>query len=474
MVTTRPSAGADERRSLPPGSPLPALLQAAELKARPFQTLDRLRGRYGDAFTVRSPGMPPLVFLSDPVAVQEVFAAPADVLRPGEGGSTIMPIVGARSFMLADGDEHLRGRTLLRSTFARATAERVADVVRGLVEREVASWPRDEPVALAPLLRALALRVVLRTIFGAGDPRVERLHAKVLALLSMTAGVVLAVPQARRVPPGRGTWQRFLRDRSETDALIHELIGAGPADGDADPPAAPAGTLGLLLAARDDDGAPLAADYVRDTVMSVILAGHETTTAELAWAFDLLGRHPAARDALVDDLDAYLEATIREVLRHRPVFVFAIPRAVKQPLAIGRRVYEPPAHLLPCLYLLQHDPRVHPEPHRFRPERFLPGAPEHAVAATAWGGGRKRCPGRHLAQVELRAALRTVLTQLTVRPLGGGAERASWRSVVVTPDPRARVVLTARPARRRPATPVAVAVAAVVVPPGGIEPPLPA
>jgi cytochrome P450 len=438
----RSNSGRGGRQRLPAGSPLPSVLQMAELKAWPFGTLERLQRRYGDVFTVRSPGMPPLVFLADHAAVREVFAAPEDVLWPGEGGAAIMPIVGERSFMLADGDEHRRGRSLLRSEFARATAERNEDVVRAIVERHVATWPRGTQIALQPLLRDLALRVVLHTIFGSGDDGVEVLHGKLLAMLSMTTGIVLAVPPARRMPPGRGTWKRFLQDRRDTDQLLYELIDArrmGRSEAN--------GTIKVLLEARHED-APLPAPYLRDTVMSVILAGHETTTAELAWAFELLGQHREVLEKLVHDLDrgsdAYLDATIREVLRHRPVFVFAIPRAVKQPIEVGGRTYEASAHLLPCIYLLQHDPRVHPQPYLFRPERFLAGTPESEVRPMAWGGGRKRCPGRHLAGLEMRIVLRAVLSQLTLRPMGRRVARATWRSVVVTPHPGSRVILEPR------------------------------
>jgi cytochrome P450 len=435
------------RGGLPSGSPLPALGQMIALNARPFATLDAWRRRHGPCFTVRSPGMPPLVFIADPDEAQAVFRAPADVLHPGEGGAAIMPIVGERSFMLADGAAHLTGRVLLRRAFAASTAQRHAGVLAATAERELASWPRDRPVAVHPRLRAFALRTIVHTIFGDRDPRLGRLVQGLLTMLEMTSSIVLPVPPARRIPPFRGVWRRFLADRREVDQLLFELIEARRrAPGRSDD------TLELLTAARTEDGLPLPDRYVRDTIMSVVLAGHETTSSALAWAFLLLAHHPAAQRLAAEEVagggePAYLRATIQEVLRHRPVFVFAIPRAVKQPIQIGPRIYDAPAHLLPCIYLIQHDPRAYARPSAFRPERFLDAQPDPATWLP-WGGGRKRCPGRHLALLELESVLGAALAQGWLDPAAPRLEEGRFRSVIVTPRWGGRVVLRARAGAR--------------------------
>jgi len=187
---------------------------------------------------------------------------------------------------------------------------------------------------------------------------------------------------------------------------------------------------------------------LRDNLMSLILAGHETTASQLAWAFQLLAHNPPAQTRLIEEIDEntgdeYLTATIQEVLRHRPVFLFAIPRAVKQPIEIGAWTYRPPAHLLACIYLLHHDPDIYPEPERFRPERFLEGQPSPYMWLP-WGAGRKRCPGSHLAMLEMKTVLRTVLESTTVSPASRHMERPRWRSVIVTPHAGSRVVLRRR------------------------------
>jgi len=190
--------------------------------------------------------------------------------------------------------------------------------------------------------------------------------------------------------------------------------------------------------------------------MSIVLAGHETTASQLAWAFQLLAHNPSVLARLTEEIDGgtgdeYLSATVQEVLRHRPVFLFAIPRAVNRPIKIGGFSYRPPVHLLACIYLVHHDPALYRQPEEFRPERFLE-APPPAHAFLPWGGGRKRCPGLHLATLEIKTVLRTVLASMTVRPAGKRIEHPRWRSVIVTPHAGCRVVLGTRPSHKSVAT----------------------
>ena len=286
------------------------------------------------------------------------------------------------------------------------------------------------------------------------------LHERLLAMLSITASPLLALPMLRR-GPGSVAWERFLRRRAEADELIHAFVaerahtvkGAG---GGLD---APQDILARLMGARNADGTPMSHGQLRDNVMSVILAGHETTASELAWAFQLLAHHPGVRDRLLAEIDAdagedYLTATIQETLRHRPVFLFTIPRAVTCPIEIGGTVYRPPAQLLGCIYLMHHDRGRYRRPEEFRPERFLecplpsdPSVPLERAQAPGWlpwGGGRKRCPGLHMATLEMKTVLRTALSSVSVHAAAKRIERPLWRSVVVTPHAGSRVILRNR------------------------------
>jgi cytochrome P450 len=446
VTDARGPTRAAARGQLPPGLPLPAAAQTYVIWKSPFTCLERCRRRYGSRFTIKMTSHPPLVFLSDLDDIKAMLTAPADVLHPGEGADTIEPLVGEESFMLRDEEEHLDGRKVILPPFHAKVVQEHAELVADVAQREVAAWPRDIPFALHPHLRALTLEVVLRTIFGASgrptDSRVYALRERLLVMLSVTASAVFPEPLLRH-GPGRRIWTRFLRARAEVDELIYDIIedrersGGGSSD-----------LLSKLLQARNEDGSRRSPRQVRDNLMSVVLAGHETTAAELAWAFQLLAHNPTALDKLIEEIDGdageeYLTATVQEVLRHRPVFLFSIPRAVKQPIEVGGWIYRPPAQLLGCIYLVHHDPALYREPHEFRPERFV-GAPPAGPAWLPWGGGRKRCPGLHLATLEMKTVLRTVLATMTVRPAAGRIEHPRWRSVIVTPHAGSRVVLHPR------------------------------
>ncbi len=437
---------------LPAGARYPRAIQTFVFWRSPLSYYRHCRYSHGTRFTLRAIGHPPMVFFADPEQVRTMLSASPEVLHAGEGAHTIAPIVGTSSFMLLDEDEHLFGRRAvlpaLQKSAIHADAERVVAVAR----RVTGSWPRDAPIALHPRLRALTLEVLLQGIFAGGDHRTNTtlslLMDRVLAMLTITGSVLLPLPILRR-GPGQIVWGSFARRRSEVDALIHELIdermGADGEQRDA---------LAILLSARRKDGEPMTRAQLRDNVMSLILAGHETTASQLAWAFQLLAHNPRVQRHLIEEIDrgagdAYMTATIQEVLRHRPVFLFTIPRAVRQPIEIGGWTYRPPAHLLGCIYLLHHDPGVYPEPEEFRPERFLEGQPG-PYTYLPWGGGRRRCPGSHLALLEMKTVLRAVLETMTVGPASRRMERPKWRSVIVTPHAGSRVVL--RPRERRAST----------------------
>jgi cytochrome P450 family 135 len=202
--------------------------------------------------------------------------------------------------------------------------------------------------------------------------------------------------------------------------------------------------LEMLLDVRRADGSPMSDKELRDNLVSVITAGHETTASSLAWAFQLMAHNQTTQDRLIaevdrGDSDEYLTATVSEVLRHRPVFLFTVPRAIAQPIEINGWTYHPPAHLLGCTYLMHHDPALFEHPHEFCSERFLKPPPTRTWLP--WGGGQKTCPGRHLALLEMHTVLRATLSKRRILPAGRTIEHARWRSVIVTPHAGSRVVL---------------------------------
>jgi cytochrome P450 len=449
---------------LPPGPALPAAAQTFLFWRWPFTYLEYCRDRYGSHFTLSVTSRPPLIFLSDPTDINAVITAPAHLLHPGCGADTIEPLVGARSFMLEEEDQHLSGRRAILPAFHHKVIQEHAEFVSGVVWRALASWPRNANFALHPSLRALTLEVILGTVFGASnvtsDERLHMLRDHLLMMLEVTASPVFPEPLLRH-GPGRSIWQRFLHRRAQADQIIFALIDERTRTAPANDLLSANDALGRLLRARNPDGSPISRRQIRDNLMSIILAGHETTASELAWAFQLLAHNPIALSKLVaeidhDSTDEYLTATVHEVLRHRPVFLFTIPRSVAQPIEVAGWTHSPPVRLLGCIYLLHHDPSLYAHPHRFCPERFLGISDEPAGTQVArsspdpytwlpWGGGRRRCPGLHVATLELKTVLRTVLSQLTLHPAAKHIEHPRWRSVIVTPHAGSRVLLRARP-----------------------------
>jgi cytochrome P450 len=447
--TERPgrTAGTND---LPQGSRLPSAIQTYLTWKVPFTYVERCKARYGNRFICKMTNFPTFVFLCDHAAIKAMLTAPADILHPGEGGAKIASIVGEDSFMLLDGQEHLYGRKATLPALRPSAIHKDADWVLDTVRRQTASWPRDITFPLLSYLRGLTLDIILRRVFtdstSSPDCRLHALREVSLAMLAVTGSIVYPLPILRH-GPGRAVWRRFLRQRSAADVLIYALIDQRIATRASDHD----DVLAMLLATRDTEGCRMSRQQLRDNLMTILVSGHETTASQLAWAFQLLAHNPVAQRRLINEIDkgtddTYLTATIQEVLRHRAVFPFTVPRAVKRPIQIGDWTYEPPMHLLGCIYLLHHDPDTYPDPDEFRPERFLEGQPS-PYTYLPWGGGRRRCPGSHLALLEMKAVLRTVLETMTIDPASRRMERPRWRSVIVTPHAGSRVVL--RPRERR-------------------------
>jgi cytochrome P450 len=447
-------------QQLPPGPRQHPAIQTAAWWNRPIALMERCRKRYGTPFTLRLMIAPPIVMVTDPETVKEIFTAAPDVLHPGEGTKALEPVIGRNSVILLDEQAHLAQRKLMLPAFHGERMERLTDVVAEVTEREVASWPRDEQIALHPRLQALTLEVILRAVFGLDEgPRLDALRTALNGILDLGSKPLGLLPFLQRDLGPLTQYARFARLRDDADRLIYELIderraeadaadGAHSANGNGAGPGGRDDVLAMLLAARHEDGAPMRPVELRDELMTLLVAGHETTASELAWAFERLTRTPRVLRTLVDEVDrsdgeAYLTATIQETLRRRPVLTNAAPRLVKQPVEIGGWAYPVGVALAANAYLIHHDPAIYPNPYEFRPERFL----EEAPGTYTWipfGGGRRRCLGASFALMEMKIVLREVLAHNEVRAAGGGMEISRRRSITVSPRRGALVVLHAR------------------------------
>jgi cytochrome P450 len=443
------------RSALPPGPSLPAVLQLVGFWARPLAFMERCRERYGKRFTIRLPGAPPFVMLADPDEVKAVFTSPPDVLRPGEGAKVLEPIVGRNSVILLDEGTHMEQRKLMLPAFHGERMERLTGLMEEVAAEEVAAIPHGVPLALHPRMQDLTLKIILRAVFGL-DPgaRFDELRRRLQAMLEFGDRPISLVPPkpdslVSRIAERVGPFAEFLRKQEEIDEILFALIDERRAEGGEGDD-----VLAMLLEARHEDGSPMSDQELRDELLTLLVAGHETTASTLAWAFERLVREPAVLERLVAEVDsgeeAYVTATIQETLRDRPVLPNAAPRLVAKEVTIGDWSYQPGCALVVNSYLIHHDPQIYPDPHAFRPERFL-DQPPGTYTWTPFGGGRRRCLGASFAMLEMKVVLRALLGACELRDSGEGVELAQRRNITVRPMGGARVVVRERAARLSPA-----------------------
>jgi len=431
-------------RQLPPGPRTPTALQSIGWWSRPTAYMERCRARYGKRFTIRLLGQSPFVILSDPDEIKQVFTAPPDVLHPGEGARILEPVIGANSVILLDEDPHMRQRKLLLPAFHGEKMQRLSGLMGELAEREVASWPTGEPIPLHGRLQRLTLEVILRAVFGLQrGAQLDELRDLMTEVLAFGESPLSLLPPAQRLLAGRGPVGRMERVGARADALIYALIEERRQDsGDGED------VLSMLLGARDEDGEPMSPAELRDELVTALVAGHETTASQLAWALERIAREPGVQRRLHEELDdgsddAYLTATINEILRRRPVVPNAEPRLVKQPVQIGDIEYQPGVVLFASAYLVHHDAAIYPDPYAFRPERFLDRTPG-TYTWIPFGGGRRRCLGASFALLEMKIVLRAALTCYELRSTGGPPEITRRRGITFSPSGGSRVILDER------------------------------
>ncbi len=433
------------RRSLPPGPSVPGALQMLATWKRPAASLERLRQRYGKRVTVQLPFQPPFVILSDPGDIKDLFMAAPDVLHPGEGARILEPIIGRNSVILLDEAPHMEQRKLLLPAFHGEKMQRLTGLMTDLAEREIDNWPQEAAIKLHPRLQTLTLEIILRAVFGLeSGAQLDELRDSLTQVLVFSESPLSVMPWVQRAGRWVGPVRRFAELTRRTDALIFRVIDERRADPDDQRD----DILAMLLQARHEDGSPMSPQELRDELMTALVAGHETTASQLAWAFERLAREPGVARRLAQELDAdsgddYLTATVYEVLRHKPVLPNAEPRLTKRHVKIGDFEYPPGVALLASAFLVHHDPEIYPDPYAFRPERFL-GTTPGTYTWIPFGGGRRRCLGASFALQEMKIVLRVALRRYELRPARPGAEQTARRSITFSPSGGATVILRDR------------------------------
>jgi cytochrome P450 family 135 len=422
---------------LPPGPRLPVGVQTLLFGKSRHRFLSEMHRRYGEAFTLRvAPHRRQLVMISRPDDIRTVFTGPTSVFHAGEGNAILGPLMGDHSVLLLDESEHMRIRQLLMPPFHGSALRGYRDLVTKLAHDEVARWPVGRSFRLHDRMSALTLEVILRVVFGVSDERrLAQLRPPVNRVVTINPIVMLGwfYPQLQRVWP----WRRFADVRREFDRLLYAEIAerrAADLTGRSD-------VLSRLVA-----GGGLSDPEIRDNLITLLLAGHETTATALAWALhDLVHKPPVlrrAQQAADEGDDAYLEAVAKEALRMHPV-IYEVARKLKAPAEVAGYRLPAGATVMPTIGLVQSDPRHHPDPDEFDPTRFL----EAPLPANTWipfGGGVRRCLGAGFSLMEATAILREVLLAYDLRPARSRPERPIARNITLAPAEGTRVVVSLR------------------------------
>jgi cytochrome P450 len=427
----------------PPGSKAPAIAQALGYARDPLGFLAARQRRYGDIFTIRFPFFGRIVYVARPDLVKALFTgSPAD-FHAGEANATVLePAVGPNSVLTLDDAPHMRQRKLLLPPFHGERIQRYGELIVEMTRREMESWPVGKPFGMRPHTQRITLAVIMRAVFGVHDEqRLERFE-QLIDDFARRVGVVTSFPVLRRnLGPG-SPWPRFLRSREALDEFIYEEIAlrrTEPGYEERDD------VLSLLLSARDEDGEAMSDQELRDELVTVLGAGHETTATGLAWAVELLTRNPEAlgrlRESLATGEEDYLGATVKEVLRARPVIV-DVARKLKAPATIGGYELKEGTFVLAAIAPMHYREDLFPRPDEFRPERFLEGRADN-YAWIPFGGGVRRCIGAAFAEYEMRTILREFVERAELRPVGSKPERVKVRNITLAPARDTRVICAA-------------------------------
>jgi cytochrome P450 len=412
--------------------------------------MQECREKYGDNFSVKFISFErPMVMISDPAAIKALYTEREHGLPPGRE-IILTPIVGARSLLVTEGADHLAHRKVMLPPLHGERMRSYQPLVEEIVDREIDSWPLGEQFAIHPRMQAITLEVILRVVFGIADgPRLEQLRGVLTEVLEETASPFNQLIGLATRRFGGGPWAKFEAKLKQADDLLYAEIAEHRANGNFEQRE---DILSLLMQARFEDGSEMSDTDLRDQLMTLLLAGHETTATALAWTFDLLLRHPhelgRLRDSLEQGEDDYLRATISESLRLRPVVPLAGRRLAKDLVTDGLSL---PAgtDVTPAIWLAHTRADSFPEPFAFRPERFLEGSPD-TYAWIPFGGGIRRCIGAAFAEFEMRIALREVLTRCELHKANPAPEKVGRRNITLSPKAGTPVVVTARhPARDR-------------------------
>ena len=437
--------------TLPPEVRRTPLSQTLRWGFRPVAFMEDCRRRYGDSFGVRFVGFErPMFMISDPEAIKALYREPSHGLPPGRN-IVLEPILGSKSLLIQEGAEHLSRRRLMLPAFHGERMRSYEETMSEIVDAEIDSWPLHTMFPIHARMQAVTLEVILQVVFGVSTgPRLDKLRETLSTVLQETATPARQIlGLALQRFGGPGPFAHFDAQLREVDELLFAEIAEHRERPDL---AEREDMLSMLMQAEFEDGSRMEDQELRDQLMTLLLAGHETTATALAWTFDLLLRHPAVlgrlRDSLAAGEEDYLRATISEALRLRPVIPLAGRRLSKELVADGLTLPEG-SDVTPAIWLTHTRPDIYPEPFAFKPERFLEDGPD-TYSWIPFGGGVRRCIGATFAEFEMRVVLREVLTRCQLHKASPEPETTGRRNITLSPKAGTPVVVTSREPAREP------------------------
>lgn len=445
------------RTQLPPGPRLPDAAQTAIWITRPLPFLAAAKARYGDIFTIRLLGMGPMVMVAEPSAVKAIYTGTSDVLLAGEGNAPLAPLLGEHSLLILDKQPHLRQRRLLLPPFHGERMQSYGRVMRDLSDESLDTWPMGEPFSAQSFMQQITVEVILRTVFGLEEgARKRRLKASLTELLdAVMTPTVMLLGMLRLDLFQKTPWLPLSRRKASVDAQIFEEIAIARRD-----PRLSTKTdvLSMMLNARDEEGRAMSDQEVRDELMTLLIAGHETTATALSWAFERILSHEEVGAKIEAELTSvvgdgplepeqiskldYLDAVVKESLRTRPILPMVV-RRLDAPFQVGGWELPKGVRVSPCIWLSHHREESFPEPERFLPERFL-GKKTDPYAWFPFGGGVRRCIGMAFALYEMKTVLATILLRAKLRLAKGRPLDILRRSLTLAPEGGTEMVLVER------------------------------
>jgi cytochrome P450 family 110 len=453
---------------LPDGPKTLPFLQLIQWISDPLTYMDKCAREYGDIFTTQWGNLQPFVMLSHPQAIQEMLTSSA-FEAPGHLNSILKPMLGEQSMIILSGEKHKRQRQLLMPPFhgerMRNYGQQICDIALDVASK----WSVDRSFVARTAMQEVTMRVILHAVFGLDNgPRLEKLKPLLASVVDMTSSPLRSsILFFGWMQQDLGPWSPWGRMK-QRQRKVDELIYAEIAERRQQPNANRTDILSLMMTARDENGQPMTNQELRDELMTLLFAGHETTATALAWAFYWIHSLPSVREKLLQELDSlgenpdpmeifrlpYLSAVCQETLRIYPVGMLTFPREVKSPVELMGHQLEPGTVVVGSIYLTHRREDLYPEPLQFKPERFL----ERQFSPYEYlpfGGGSRRCIGMALAQLEMKLVLTHILRNFELALTENKPVQAKRRGVTLGPAGGVRMVMTGRRMRQQKPEPIA-------------------